>query len=81
MFAARSTSRAGGLVPTNRIALRGNSGVNGTMVEFASLAKERGHRLVAITSAQHSGRMTSWHPSAHDAALEARYAGRIRRGS
>ncbi|MFI6266314.1 sugar isomerase domain-containing protein [Micromonospora sp. NPDC051006] len=97
--------RAGGLVPTNKIALRdlvlhggapadllgptlerdpsvahrlyelapvrpadvfvvaSNSGVNGAIVEFASLVKERGHGLVAITSAQHSARMTSRHPS------------------
>ncbi|TWH66012.1 hypothetical protein JD77_00955 [Micromonospora olivasterospora] len=40
-----------------------NSGVNGAIVEFAGLVKERGHGLVAITSAQHSARMTSRHPS------------------
>ncbi|MFI7595709.1 sugar isomerase domain-containing protein [Micromonospora sp. NPDC049359] len=104
-LAMEIAGRAGGLVPTNRIALRdlvllggepadvlgpllerdpavahrlwalapvrpadifvlaSNSGVNGAMVEFATLLKERGHRLVAITSAQHSGRMTSRHPS------------------
>ncbi|MGI5214406.1 sugar isomerase domain-containing protein [Plantactinospora sp. CA-290183] len=97
--------RAGGLVPTNRIALRdlvlhggepahilgptlerdptvarrlldlapvrppdifviaSNSGVNGTIVEFASLVKERGHALVAITSAEHSAGVDSRHPS------------------
>ncbi|MGN9918830.1 sugar isomerase domain-containing protein [Micromonospora palomenae] len=104
-LAMEIAGRAGGLVPTNRIALRdlvllggepasilgphlerdpavahrlyelapvcpsdifvlaSNSGVNGAMVEFASLVVERGHRLVAITSAQHSGRMASRHPS------------------
>ncbi|MGB2572344.1 sugar isomerase domain-containing protein [Micromonospora citrea] len=104
-LAMEIAGRAGGLVPTNRIALRdlvllggepvgilgphlerdpavahrlyelapvrptdvfvlaSNSGVNGAMVEFASLAKERGHGLVAITSARHSARMTSRHPS------------------
>ncbi len=104
-LAMEIAGRAGGLVPTNRIALRdlvllggepaerlgpllerdpavahrlyelapvrptdvfvlaSNSGVNGAMVEFATLVKERGHGLVAITSAQHSGRMTSRHPS------------------
>ncbi|MFI5834781.1 sugar isomerase domain-containing protein [Micromonospora sp. NPDC051300] len=104
-LAMEIAGRAGGLVPTNRIALRdlvlvggepadvlgpklerepavarrlyelapvrpadvfvlaSNSGVNGAMVEFASVVKERGHGLVAITSARHSARMTSRHPS------------------
>lgn len=104
-LAMEIAGRAGGLVPTNRIALRdlvliggepadvlgpklerepavahrlyelapirpqdvfvlaSNSGVNGAMVEFASVVKERGHNLVAITSARHSERMTSRHPS------------------
>ncbi|MEU4680712.1 SIS domain-containing protein [Micromonospora sp. NPDC023737] len=104
-LAMEIAGRAGGLVPTNRIALRdlvllggapadvlgptlerdptvahrlyalapvspqdvfvlaSNSGVNGAMVEFASVVKENGHALVAITSAQHSGQMTSRHPS------------------
>ncbi|RKN28142.1 sugar isomerase domain-containing protein [Micromonospora musae] len=104
-LAMELAGRAGGLVPTNRIALRdlvllggapvdllgptlerdptvahrlyalapvrpqdvfvlaSNSGVNGAMVEFASVVKENGHALVAITSAQHSARMTSRHPS------------------
>ena len=104
-LAMEIAGRAGGLVPTNRIALRdlvllggepasvlgphlerdpavahrlyelapvsppdvfvlaSNSGVNGAMVEFASVVKEHGHRLIAITSAEHSGRMTSRHPS------------------
>lgn len=104
-LAMEIAGRAGGLVPTNRIALRdlvlhggepadvlgpklerdpqvahrlyelapvrpqdvfvlaSNSGVNGAMVEFASVVKDRGHALIAITSAQHSGQMTSRHPS------------------
>ncbi|MEH1100694.1 SIS domain-containing protein [Micromonospora sp. CPCC 205561] len=104
-LAMEIAGRAGGLVPTNRIALRdlvlrggapvdvlgpllerdpsvahrlyelapvspgdvfvlaSNSGVNGAMVEFASLVKEKGHGLVAITSARHSGQMSSRHPS------------------
>jgi uncharacterized phosphosugar-binding protein len=104
-LAMEIAGRAGGLVPTNRIALRdlvlhggepanilgphlerdpavahrlwelapirpgdvfvlaSNSGVNGAMVEFASLVREHGHALVAITSAAHSARMTSRHPS------------------
>ncbi|MEQ4303624.1 SIS domain-containing protein [Plantactinospora sp. B6F1] len=104
-LAMEIAGRAGGLVPTNRIALRdlvlrggepvdilgptlerdpsvagrlyeltpidprdvfviaSNSGVNGTIVEFASLVKERGHGLIAITSQQHSARVPSRHPS------------------
>ncbi|MFV2115460.1 sugar isomerase domain-containing protein [Micromonospora sp. LOL_025] len=104
-LAMEIAGRAGGLVPTNRIALRdvvlrggapadvlgpllerdpavahrlyelapigprdvfvlaSNSGVNGAMVEFASLVREKGHGLIAVTSAQHSGQMTSRHPS------------------
>jgi uncharacterized phosphosugar-binding protein len=98
--------RAGGLVPTNRIALRdivhyggedvarladpllerdptvahslyelapvkpddifvitSNSGVNGVIVEFALLVKERGHTLIGITSLAHSAAVASRHPS------------------
>ncbi|MFG1678154.1 sugar isomerase domain-containing protein [Micromonospora sp. NPDC049282] len=104
-LAMEIAGRAGGLVPTNRIALRdlvllggepadvlgpklerepavahrlyelapvrpqdvfvlaSNSGVNGAMVEFASVVKERGHPLVAITSARHAEGMISRHPS------------------
>ncbi len=104
-LAMEIAGRAGGLVPTNRIALRdlvlhggespdvlgprlerdpsvahrlydlapvrppdifvlaSNSGVNGAMVEFASLVRDKGHRLIAITSVEHSARMTSRHPS------------------
>ena len=104
-LAMEIAGRAGGLVPTNRIALRdvvlyggepasilgptlerdpaavkrlyelapvapqdifvvaSNSGVNGSIVEFALLVKERGHRLIAITSRDHSARVDSRHPS------------------
>jgi uncharacterized phosphosugar-binding protein len=98
--------RAGGLVPTNRIALRdivlygdedvsrladqllerdprvahqlydlapikpddlfvltSNSGVNGVIVEFALLVKERGHTLIGITSMQHTAAVEARHPS------------------
>ncbi|MFI5892433.1 sugar isomerase domain-containing protein [Actinoplanes sp. NPDC051513] len=105
-LAMEIAGRAGGLVPTNRIALRdivlyggdpiealadpmvergteiahrlyqlapikpddafviaSNSGINGAVVEMALLVKERGHALVAITSAQHSAGVESRHPS------------------
>ncbi|GIE97415.1 sugar isomerase domain-containing protein [Paractinoplanes rishiriensis] len=105
-LAMEIAGRAGGLVPTNRIALRdivlyggdpldaladpaverrtdiahrlyelapvkpddafviaSNSGINGAVVEMALLVKERGHALVAITSAAHSAGVGSRHPS------------------
>lgn len=105
-LAMEIAGRAGGLVPTNRIALRdivhyggdpaevladpslernhavarriydlapvkpddvfviaSNSGVNGAIVEMASVVKEAGHPLVAITSLEHSSGVESRHPS------------------
>lgn len=105
-FAMEIAGRAGGLVPTNKIALRdvvvfggespavlfdeklerephlahrlydlakphqadmfvlaSNSGVNGCIVEFASLVKQRGHPLVVVTSLAHSLGVPSRHPS------------------
>ncbi|MDQ7902966.1 SIS domain-containing protein [Phytohabitans sp. ZYX-F-186] len=104
-FAMEVAGRAGGLVPTNRIALRdlvlfggepasvlgpmlerdpsvahrlyalapiqpadvfvmsSNSGVNGSIVEFATLVKGRGHGLIAVTSLAHSAGVDSRHPS------------------
>lgn len=40
-----------------------NSGGNGSTVELARLVKERGHALVAVTSMDHTSRITSRHPS------------------
>jgi uncharacterized phosphosugar-binding protein len=40
-----------------------NSGVNGAIVEFAQLVKERGHRLIAITSFTQTTDVDSRHPS------------------
>jgi uncharacterized phosphosugar-binding protein len=105
-LAMEIAGRAGGLVPTNRIALRdvvifggeppevlssgvlerdpaiagrlydlakpapadvfviaSNSGVNGSIVEFAQLVKQHGHSLIAITSLQHTSGVDSRHPS------------------
>jgi uncharacterized phosphosugar-binding protein len=105
-FAMEIAGRAGGLIPTNMIALRdvvmygdrtpqqlrdeklernpaiaqeildlapvgdndvlviaSNSGINGAIVEFASLAVERGLPIVAITSLAHSDVVESRHPS------------------
>ena len=40
-----------------------NSGVNGSIVELAQLVKERGHRLIAITSFTQTAGVDSRHPS------------------
>lgn len=105
-FAMEIAGRAGGLIPTNKIALRdlvlrgsrsadqlggsglerdpsiveelwdispirpgdvfliaSNSGVNGSIVGFAQLIKERGHGLIAVTSMEHTMRVEPKHPS------------------
>jgi uncharacterized phosphosugar-binding protein len=105
-LAMEIAGRAGGLVPTNRIALRdvvivggespdvlsskhlerdpsiahrlydlanvsaadifviaSNSGVNGSIVELAQIVKQRGHRLIAITSFTQTAGVDSRHPS------------------
>ncbi|MFI9596459.1 sugar isomerase domain-containing protein [Nonomuraea sp. NPDC052265] len=49
--------------PRDVFVIASNSGVNGSIVELAALVKERGHPLIAVTSAEHSGRMSSRHPS------------------
>lgn len=105
-LAMELAGRAGGLVPSNRIALRdvvlrggrpvsvlegpelergtesaallyeltaphpddvfvlaSNSGVNGCVVELARLARDQDHPVIAITSAEHTDRVPSRHPS------------------
>ncbi|MGJ7441148.1 sugar isomerase domain-containing protein [Aquipuribacter sp. MA13-6] len=106
-FAMEVAGRAGGLIPTNRIALRdavlfgthaldelggnpplerdpriaedlfatvrrepedvfviaSNSGVNGSVVGMALLAKEHGHPVVAVTSLLHTAGVVPKHPS------------------
>lgn len=105
-FAMEMAGRAGGLIPTNKIALRdvvlhgshtadvlsgsalerqdgvvaelfatvplnpadvfiiaSNSGVNGSIVGLALLAKERGHKVIAVTSLEHTGAVKTKHPS------------------
>lgn len=105
-LAMEIAGRAGGLVPSNRIALRdvvifggespevlssghlerdpsiasrlyelanvsapdifviaSNSGVNGSIVELASVVKAHGHRLIAITSFTQTAGVDSRHPS------------------
>jgi uncharacterized phosphosugar-binding protein len=105
-FAMEIAGRAGGLIPTNKIALRdlvlrgsrplnsvhgsslerdstvveelwnlspigpgdvfviaSNSGVNGSVVGLAIMAKEEGHDVVAVTSLQHTRQVAPKHPS------------------
>jgi uncharacterized phosphosugar-binding protein len=105
-FAMEIAGRAGGLIPTSKIALRdlvlhgsltvdalagsrlernpdivaelwkispihpgdvfviaSNSGVNGSVVGMALLAKERGHDVIAVTSLQHTAQVQPKHPS------------------
>ncbi|GAA4205906.1 sugar isomerase domain-containing protein [Actinocatenispora rupis] len=49
--------------PADVFVIASNSGGNGAIVEMARLAGERGHRVVAITSVAHTGRITPRHPS------------------
>ncbi|GGO76991.1 sugar isomerase domain-containing protein [Nonomuraea cavernae] len=49
--------------PQDVFVLVSSSGVNGAVVELATIVKERGHALIALTSVAHSTRMTSRHPS------------------
>ncbi|WP_433166180.1 sugar isomerase domain-containing protein [Kribbella sp. CA-247076] len=49
--------------PADLFVIASNSGVNGSIVEFATVVKEKGHPLIAITSLQHTGGMDSRHPS------------------
>ena len=105
-FAMEIAGRAGGLIPTNKIALRdlvlrgslttdalggsslernpdvvaelweispihpgdvfiiaSNSGVNGSVVGMALLAKEKGHDVIAVTSLQHTAQVQPKHSS------------------
>lgn len=106
-FAMEIAGRAGGLIPTNKIALRdavlqgdhsleelwgqpplerdpriaedlfatvnrhpddvfviaSNSGVNGSIVGVALLAKEHGHPVIAVTSLEHTQAVEPKHPS------------------
>ena len=106
-FAMEIAGRAGGLIPTNKVALRdtvlygqhtlaelggrpplerdphiaedlfatinrhpedvfviaSNSGVNGSVVGLALLARQHGHRVIAVTSLEHTARVSPRHPS------------------
>ena len=49
--------------PEDVFVMASQSGINGGVVEMALLIKQRGHRLIAITSAQHTVRVAPRHPS------------------
>ncbi|NED94259.1 SIS domain-containing protein [Phytoactinopolyspora alkaliphila] len=49
--------------PSDVFVIISNSGINGSIVGLASVAKENGHPLIAITSLDHSGQVESRHPS------------------
>ncbi|MCA2227269.1 sugar isomerase domain-containing protein [Nonomuraea aurantiaca] len=51
------------VAPQDVFVLISSSGINGAVVELATLVKDRGHPLIALTSVQHSSQMTSRHPS------------------
>jgi len=49
--------------PADLFVVGSNSGVNGSVVEFAQLVKQHGHRLIAITSFTQTAAVDSRHPS------------------
>jgi uncharacterized phosphosugar-binding protein len=49
--------------PTDVFIVASNSGVNGSILGVALAAKARGHKLIAVTSLDHTMRVTPKHPS------------------
>lgn len=49
--------------PNDVFVIASNSGVNGTIVGMALLAKKHGHPVIAVTSLDHTMRVTPKHPS------------------
>ena len=49
--------------PADVFLIASNSGVNGSIVGFALKAKEPGHGVIAVTSLEHTARVTPKHPS------------------
>lgn len=49
--------------PRDVFVVASQSGINGSIVELATLVRERGHRLIAVTSVEHTGRVSPRHPS------------------
>lgn len=51
------------LDPNDVFMIASNSGVNGSIVGMALAAKERGHKVIAVTSLDHTNRVQPKHPS------------------
>lgn len=51
------------LHPKDVFIIASNSGVNGSIVGVALAAKTRGHKIIAVTSLEHTGRVQPKHPS------------------
>jgi uncharacterized phosphosugar-binding protein len=49
--------------PEDVFVMASQSGINGGIVEMALLIKQRGHKLIAITSVEHTVRVSPRHPS------------------
>ncbi|HKH54615.1 MAG TPA: sugar isomerase domain-containing protein, partial [Propionibacteriaceae bacterium] len=49
--------------PGDVFIIASNSGVNGSVVGLALLAKEKGHDVIAVTSLQHTAQVGPKHPS------------------
>lgn len=51
------------VTPDDVFVIASNSGINGSVVGMAEVARRNGHAVVAITSLQHSAQVESRHPS------------------
>jgi uncharacterized phosphosugar-binding protein len=51
--------------PGDPFLIASNSGINGSVVEFALLVREHGHPIIAVTSVPHSTSVDPRHPSGH----------------
>jgi uncharacterized phosphosugar-binding protein len=60
---ARRVYDLAGPCPEDAFVVVSNSGINSAVVEMAMLLKERGHSLIAITSAEHTAAVSSRHAS------------------
>lgn len=49
--------------PADVFLIASNSGVNGSIVGYALKAKDNGHRVIAVTSLEHTARVSPKHPS------------------
>src|SRR4029453_6666181 len=49
--------------PRDVFVVASQSGINGSVVELATLVKERGHSLIAVTSVETTARVEPRHPS------------------